>query len=237
MSHGTELGKSAIGTSPREREGGGGRWGYPEPALAGAAVAGDAVNPEDVAAGVDLHEVALGRRPELDLREVEPVYAAAVRASKAIAAPQQQPNQAPNHRGIPEGRGGEGRGAAALSAGTYVPGVGGEAEAAEREVGGREEAAVAAPVVGAESSDAASPSSSSVCGEPAAHLEDPGGRGAGRRQQQQQQRSERGEAEGEEGGARRGRGHRLLVGEATRGREEANGEFETALRRLRAASV
>jgi hypothetical protein len=138
-----------------------------------------------------------------------------------------------------EGRGG-GRGAAALSAGTYVPGVGGEAEAAEREVGGREEAAVAAPVVGAESSDAASPSSSSVCGEPAAHLEDPGGRGAGRRQQQQQQRSERGEAEGEEveeGGARRGRGHRLLVGEATRGREEANGEFETALRRLRAASV
>jgi hypothetical protein len=107
--------------------------------------------------------------------------------------------------------GGEGRGQQ-LSAGTYVLGVGGEAEAGEREVGGCEEAAMVAPIVGAEGSDAAS--ASSVSGEPAAHLEDPGGRGAGRRQQQQQ-RSERGEAEEEEGGVRRWRGHRLLVGKVS----------------------
>ena len=49
---------------------------YPEAALAGASVAGDAIHPEDVAAGVDLHVVALGRRPELDLREVEPARGA-----------------------------------------------------------------------------------------------------------------------------------------------------------------
>jgi hypothetical protein len=48
---------------------------YPESALAGAFFAGDAVNPEDVAASIDLDVIALGRRPELDLREVEPVRA------------------------------------------------------------------------------------------------------------------------------------------------------------------
>jgi hypothetical protein len=45
---------------------------YPKTALAGASVAGDAVDPEDVAAGVHLHVVALGRRPHPDLRVVEP---------------------------------------------------------------------------------------------------------------------------------------------------------------------
>jgi hypothetical protein len=45
---------------------------YPEAALAGALVAGDAIDPEDVAAGVHLHVVLLGRRPDLDLRVVEP---------------------------------------------------------------------------------------------------------------------------------------------------------------------
>ena len=73
-----------------------------------------------------------------------------------------------------------------------------------------------APVVGAERGGA------SPGGEPAAHLEDAGGRGAGRHHQQQR---ERGGEEVEEGGAR---GHRLLVG-------GANGEFETDLR-LRAAN-
>lgn len=45
---------------------------YPEAALAGAGVAGDAVDPEYVAAGVHLHVVALGRRADPNLREVEP---------------------------------------------------------------------------------------------------------------------------------------------------------------------
>jgi hypothetical protein len=45
---------------------------YPESALLGAFVAGDAVDPEDVAAGVHLHVVLLGRRPDLDLGVVEP---------------------------------------------------------------------------------------------------------------------------------------------------------------------
>ena len=58
------------------KQGAGARDGwYPESALAGALVAGDAVNPEDVAAGVDLQEVVLGRRPEIDLREIEPARA------------------------------------------------------------------------------------------------------------------------------------------------------------------
>lgn len=37
-----------------------------------AFVAGDAIDPEDVAAGVHLHVERLGRRPDLDLRIVEP---------------------------------------------------------------------------------------------------------------------------------------------------------------------
>lgn len=48
---------------------------YPESALAGAFFAVDAVNPEDVAASVDLDVVAPGRRPQLDLCEVEPARA------------------------------------------------------------------------------------------------------------------------------------------------------------------
>jgi hypothetical protein len=39
---------------------------YPEAAPGGAAVAADAVDPEDVAARVHLHVVALGRRADLD---------------------------------------------------------------------------------------------------------------------------------------------------------------------------
>jgi len=76
---------------------------------------------------------------------------------------------------------------------------------------------VPTPVVGAERGGA------SPGGEPAAHLEDAGGRGAGRHQQQQRERGV------EEEGERGARGHRLLVA----GR--ANGEFETDLR-LRAAN-
>lgn len=41
-------------------------------------VTADAVDPEEVAAGVDLDVEALGRRPELDLREVEAARARTV---------------------------------------------------------------------------------------------------------------------------------------------------------------
>jgi len=44
---------------------------YPEAAPSGAAVAADAVDPEDIAAGVHLHVVALGRRADLNLRVVQ----------------------------------------------------------------------------------------------------------------------------------------------------------------------
>jgi hypothetical protein len=45
---------------------------YPEAARGGASVAVDAVDPEDVAAGVHLHVVSLGRRPDPEARVVEP---------------------------------------------------------------------------------------------------------------------------------------------------------------------
>lgn len=56
------------------------RWEYPEAALAGAGVAEDAVDPEYVAAGVHLHVVALGRRADPNLREVEPAALASSQA-------------------------------------------------------------------------------------------------------------------------------------------------------------
>jgi hypothetical protein len=45
----------------------------------GALLAGDAVDPEDVAAGVDLDVVVLGWRPELDLRVIEAARAGAAK--------------------------------------------------------------------------------------------------------------------------------------------------------------
>jgi len=116
----------------------------------GALIAGDAVDPEDVAAGVDLDVEAFGRRPEPDLRVVE--------AS-----------------------------------------VGGEAEAAKREVSGREEAAVAGAVVGAKGADVGASSTASYShGELAAHLEDAGG-GRALHQQREEKDEEHREEDGSAG--------------------------------------
>jgi hypothetical protein len=46
---------------------------YPKSASGGAAIAADAVDPEDIAAGVHLHVVALGRRADLDPGVVQAV--------------------------------------------------------------------------------------------------------------------------------------------------------------------
>ena len=124
--------------------------------------------------------VLLGRRPDLDPRVVQP----------ADAHPHLDLKQTDEHEGK-EGW-------------AYIPGIGGEAEAAEGHVGGGEEAAAAADVVGEVDGNVASARSS----EPALHLEDTGGRGAvggGEREQH---------GEEEERGGRRGHCARLegLIG-------------------------
>ena len=167
----------------------------------GALIAGDAVDPEDVAAGVDLDVEAFGRRPEPDLRVVE---AARARTGPIIHHNRIQikhPPGNPSKINKP------------ASAGTYVPSVGGEAEAAKREVSGREEAAVAGAVVGAKGADVGASSTASYShGELAAHLEDAGCRGAGSGPSHQQQ--QRGEEERSTPRRRRRRSHGLFVGGA-----------------------
>jgi hypothetical protein len=66
---------------------------YPEAAPGGAAVAADAVRPKDIAAGVHLHVVALGRRADLNPRVVQ----AALRRNPSQTR-QEKPTMYHHHR-------------------------------------------------------------------------------------------------------------------------------------------
>jgi hypothetical protein len=154
---------------------------YPEAARGGASVAVDAVEPEDVAAGVHLHVVSLGRRPDPEPRVVEPATRNTPVRKKSTRL-NLRAHTPSRHKRRPVDQ-------------HHLPCLGGEADAAEREVDRAEAPAVAAGVVPPQRRQVALLRPAGVARELAAHREDAGGGG------ERRQREEEGHEEG--GGAGR----------------------------------
>jgi hypothetical protein len=162
---------------------------YPEAAPGGAAVAADAIDPEDVAARVHLHVVALGRRADLDPGVVQAALRGKTSPQSGHAKKSILKAKVDHH---------------------HLPGRCEEPDAAEAQVDdGAKEPAVAADVMPPQRREVLRHTPSSVARELAAHLEDAGGARAPHRQRKEEDEEHREEA-GSAAGRRRHRSDRAL---------------------------
>jgi hypothetical protein len=163
---------------------------YPEAAPGGAAVAADAVDPEDVAARVHLHVVALGRRADLDPGVVQAALRGKTSPQSGHAKKSILKAKVDHH---------------------HLPGRCEEPDAAEAQVDdGAKEPAVAADVMPPQRREVLRHTPSSVARELAAHLEDAGGARAPHHRQRKEEDEEHREEAGSAAGRRRHRSDRAL---------------------------